>query len=165
MNVVSGKNNPRQSRCAFTLAEVMVAVALVLVLFLSLYAGISSGFVVTQVARENLRATQIMLERMEGLRLYNWNQVVYSNMIPNTFTDYFYPLAAQGESKGIAYSGTLVITNVNFTNAVSYSNEMRLVTVTVTWQTSNGHTNKITHKRSVQTYVGRSGIQNYVYYN
>src|SRR5713226_7153106 len=86
-----------RGRLAFTLAEVVVAMAVMAVMFVSLYGGITTGFAVTQLARENLRGTQIILEKMEGIRLYNWNQLVYSNMIPSSFTNYYYPLASNGQ--------------------------------------------------------------------
>jgi prepilin-type N-terminal cleavage/methylation domain-containing protein len=85
-----------RQKAAFTLVEVMIAVAILGIMFVALYGGMSSGFAVTQLARENLRATQIMLERMEGIRLYNWEQVVYSNMVPTTFVAHYYPLASNG---------------------------------------------------------------------
>src|SRR6266446_6307044 len=100
---------------AYAMIEVIMVVALTGFMFVSLYGGISSGFAVTQLARENLRGTQIMLERMEGIRLYNWDQLVYSNMIPTSFTSYYYPLATNGESLGVPYSGTLTITKPTLT--------------------------------------------------
>jgi hypothetical protein len=156
--------SPRKSRpvqLAYTLAEVMVGVAMMGILFTSLYAGMSSGFALTQVARENLRATQIMLERMEGIRLYNWNQLVYSNMIPTWFTSYYYPLTNAGESRGIPYVGRLTITNASLSPAPTYSGDMRLVTVQIWWTNSLG-TNKVVRTRQMQTYVGRMGLQNYI---
>ena len=42
---------------AFSLAEVMFAVGIISVVFVSLYAAITQGFAVIQTARENLRAT------------------------------------------------------------------------------------------------------------
>ena len=51
----------------------------------SLYAGFSSGFAVLRVARENLRATQVLEERMEVVRLIRWNDVVADGFIPATF--------------------------------------------------------------------------------
>src|SRR5437867_13165316 len=103
----AARRNPQVSQIAYTLVEVLVCVALIVILFVSLYGGMSSGFAVTQNARENLRATQIMLEYMEGIRLYNWDQLVYSNWVPTSFTNYYYPLAAPGESKGIPYYGII----------------------------------------------------------
>src|SRR6266481_414088 len=97
----AARRNPQVSQIAYTLVEVIVCVALIIILFVSLYGGMSSGFAVTQTSRENLRATQIMLEYMEGIRLYNWDQLTSSNWIPTSFTNYYYPLASANESKGI----------------------------------------------------------------
>jgi len=135
-------------------------VAIMGVMFVSLYGGMSSGFAVTQLARENLRGTQIMLERMEGVRLYNWNQLVYSNMIPVNFTNYYYPLATNGESKGIAYYGTMTITNAGLNPSATYSDQVRTIVVSINWTNS-----MVPRSRTMSTIVARNGIQNYVYSN
>lgn len=143
---------------AYTLIEVLMGVAMLAMMMVSLYGGIASGFAVTQLARENLRGTQIMLERMEGIRLYNWDQLIYSNMIPATFTNYYYPLASNGESKGIVYFGSMSISNAALNPNASYADRMRTVTVSINWTNS-----KIPRTRTMSTYVSKSGIQNYVY--
>ena len=140
--------------------EVIMGVALTGFMFVSLYGGISSGFAVTQLARENLRGTQIMLERMEGIRLYNWDQLVYSNMIPATFTNYYYPLASNGQSKGIVYSGNMSVSNATLNPWASYGDKLRTITVSISWTNSN-----IPRSRSMSTYVSKNGVQNYVYNN
>jgi type II secretory pathway pseudopilin PulG len=157
----------RRPRLAFTLVEVCISIAILAVMIVSLYAGMSSSFAITQTSRENLRATQIMLERMEGIRLYNWDQLVYSNMIPATFTNYYYPLAASGESKGTTYVGSMVVTNAVMNPAATYSTNMRAITVTVYWTNYNGYdlTKQIVRSRSMTTYSSRDGVQNYVYSN
>ena len=147
-------------QAAYAMVEVLMGVAIMGVMFVSLYGGMSSGFAVTQLARENLRGTQIMLERMEGIRLYNWNQLVFSNMIPRTFTNYYYPLASNGESKGIVYYGTMIITNVGLNPSATYSDQVRTITVSINWTNS-----KVPRTRSMSTIVARNGIQNYVYSN
>ena len=65
----------RGRRAAFTLIEVMAASSLAGIMFISVFAGLTSSFQIVQVNRENLRAGQILLEKMELIRLYNWNQV------------------------------------------------------------------------------------------
>src|SRR5436305_10243620 len=103
----AARRNPRVQQMAYTLAEVVVCVGLIVILFVSLYGGMSTGFATTQASRENLRATQIMLQYMEGIRLFNWDQLTSSNWIPSTFVDYYYPLTNYaGESRGIPYYGT-----------------------------------------------------------
>jgi len=144
---------------AYSLIEVLVAVSLLSILFVSLYGGMSSGFAITRVSRENLRATQILIERMEGIRLYNWNQLLYSNWIPTTFTNWYYPLCSNGESPGIMYSGKMEITpNPTLTPVTTYSPRLASVTATVNW-TSAG----VPRTRSLTTYVAKNGIQNYIF--
>ena len=145
---------------AFTLVEVVFGVAIIGITFVSLYAGMSGGFAVTQLSRENLRATQIILERMEGVRLYNWDQLCYSNMIPNRFTNYYYPLAITGESKGIVYHGTMTVTNATLNPSATYGDEMRQVIVTVNWESGG-----VPRARTMTSYSARNGMQNYVYSN
>lgn len=153
--------NHSRANSAFALAEVVVAVVLISVAFISLYLGVSSSFAITQASRENLRATQIMLERIEGLRLYNWNQLLYSNMIPSTFVAYYYPGASEEESRGIAYDGTIEIGPADMNPAATYEDRMRAITVTVTW-TNGGGAGRLARSRSMTTYAARDGIQNYV---
>jgi hypothetical protein len=160
MKILLSIPKSRRFQLAYTMIEVLVGVALTGMMFVSLYGGMSSGFALTQLARENLRGTQIMLERMEGIRLYNWNQLVYSNMIPKNFTNYYYPLAAAGESKGIAYIGTMNVGSASLSPSSSYADQMRMVTVTINW--TNG---LVARTRSMSTYVSRNGVQNYVFEN
>ena len=156
------RRHPRLSQFAYTLAEVVICVALIVVLFVSLYGGMSTGFALTQSSRENLRATQIMLEYMEGIRLYNWNQLVYSNWgVPGAFTNWYYPLTNfAGESRGIAYYGTVTITtNPVMSPTAAYAPNMCAVVVSVNWTNNAGNASA----RSMTTYVARNGMQNYVF--
>src|SRR3954468_16463899 len=59
----------RASVSAFTLIETVVATMLAGIMLPTLYAGLASGFSIVQAARENLRATQILVQRMEAVRL------------------------------------------------------------------------------------------------
>lgn len=167
MRIFSISRPARILQGAYTLVEVAIAVAIFGITFVSLYAGMSGGFAVTQLARENLRATQIILERMEGIRLYNWNQLtvsntVYPNYLPTKFTSYYYPLATNGESKGIPFYGTMVITNANLSPSATYggTDRMRKITVTVTWTNSN-----VQRTRTMSTYQSKNGMQNYIFSN
>lgn len=138
----------------FTLVETLVAVAIIGITFLALYTGFMAGWALVQVARENLRATQILAEKMETIRLYNWDQVNSNGFIPATFTAAFY--ATNGVTNGILYSGTVAVANAPLTE--SYSNDLRLVTVNLSW-TSSG----ILRQRQMSTFISRYGLQNYVY--
>src|SRR5258708_32929920 len=56
---------------AFTLPEVMLGMVSMSVMIVSLYSGISSGFGMVNLARQNLRATHVALEKMETMRMYS----------------------------------------------------------------------------------------------
>jgi Tfp pilus assembly protein PilV len=156
-----------RSVCAFSLLEALVGMVIMIIAVISLYAGISSSVSLTKATREDLRATQIMLERMEGIRLYNWDQLCYSNMIPTSFTAAYYPLALSGQSTGITYRGTMIITNATLNPPASYANNMRAITVTVFWtnNTSKDISGQLVRSRTMTTYTARDGIQNYVFHN
>lgn len=161
------RNRKNAIHAAFTLVEVMISAAISAIVFLSLFYGISQGYNIIQVERENLRATQIMLSHMEGLRLCLWstNQLFDPDVVPHTFTDYFYPVGLGGfSSNDVVYTGTMTITTNPDSIGTSYSPDMALVTVAVNWNdVQYGHTNS--HRRTMSTYVARYGVQNYIYGN
>src|SRR5437868_2374817 len=136
----------------FSFTEVLVAVAITAMMFLTLYAGFSSGFAVLQLSRENLRATQILQEKMETIRLYNWDQLTTPTFIPTNFVDTFYP--GTQSTVGITYTGTVTISTAPLTE--SYSNDLRLITVNVQWLSG-----RVIRRRDMNTLVSRNGLQNY----
>ena len=140
---------------AFTLVEVMVSMVAHGTLIVSLYAAIAWGFAIMRLARENIRATQVMTEKMETIRLYNWDQVNSNGFIPRTFSVPYYPFG-QTNGSGLTYYGTMSIDNVNFGN--SYDADMKQITVTLNWTNAN-----LFRTRSVKTLVSRYGLQNHIY--
>ena len=58
-------SRPNFYQSAFTLIEVMVGVGVLGIMMVSLYAGFAFGFEQVRVARENVRAIQVVEERME----------------------------------------------------------------------------------------------------
>lgn len=148
---------------AFTLIEVMIAMAITAIIFSAVHYGILTGFVMVQSAREQLRGNQICLSRVEGIRLCNWDtQLFNTNIVPTSFVEYYYPAGLGYQTNGVAYYGTLTFSNITFGSAPSYSADMRLVTVTVTW-TNGGQGKSSAHSETMQTYVSHYGIQSYVY--
>jgi len=79
-----------------TLAEVVIAVAILGISAAGIFGVIFSGFFIMDRTRENQRATQILLEKVETIRLYNWSQVTNASFIPTTFSEPFDPQAAPG---------------------------------------------------------------------
>ncbi|MHB8523006.1 MAG: type IV pilus modification PilV family protein [Limisphaerales bacterium] len=150
----AGHGNGRPARAAFSLIEVLVGLGLVAILFVSMYVGFTSGFGVVQLSRENQRATQILLEKMETLRLYSWDQITTSGFIPSTFTAPFY--ATNNTGIGMTYTGLVTIASAPMTE--SYSNDIRLITVQVGWISGTA-----SRTRTMNTFVSRYGLQNYIY--
>jgi type II secretory pathway pseudopilin PulG len=150
----------KHARGAYTLVEVVIAVFVLAIMTISLYGGFSAGFAVVQVARENLRATQIILQKMETVRLYNWSQVLNTNnYLKPSFTNYYDP----ANKSGTLYRGFVTTATPGLTG-VGYSNDMRRLTVTLYWTNyQHGSTNKIVRSRQMQTYIARYGMQNYLY--
>jgi prepilin-type N-terminal cleavage/methylation domain-containing protein len=139
----------------FTLVEVLIGMAVIAVGILSLMFGFRQSFAVVQVNRENLRATQILQEKTEMLRLYTWDQVTNGAFIPTNFSSSFNP-AAGTNNTGVSYSGTVTVTNAPITE--TYSTDLRQVTISLTW--TNGGEG---HTRSMVTFISRYGLQNYIY--
>jgi hypothetical protein len=139
-----------------TLVDVVMAVAVLGIMASGIFGSFRYGFFTLQLVRENQRATQILLEKVETLRLYSWDQVTSTNgFIPATFTDDYDPQAAIG-NRGATYDGTLRITPSSLSS--SYAANLRELTVTLAWNTRG-----IPHTRTFKTYIAKDGIQNYVY--
>jgi type II secretory pathway pseudopilin PulG len=145
------QQSDRQSGRAFSLVEVIVAMALTATALVALLATFTHGIFNIKMARENLRATQVMLEKVETIRLYAWDQITTPGAISNTFTAYYDP---NSPNAGARYAGTLKWSPVPLT--VPYANQMTQLTVSITW-----HTDGLQRSRSFTTYVARQGLENY----
>ena len=160
---------PAAWRVAFTLVEVVVGMLVVGVMIVALYAGLTWCVSSVRIARENLRATQVMVEKMEVIRLLTWDQLNSTNVLPTRFTaPYVYSTSSSKNntnnqnfivtnSGGFHFYGTIKIappleTQLNAT----YTNDMRVVVVEVTWTNRS-----LPHVRKLNSYVSRYGIQNY----
>jgi type II secretory pathway pseudopilin PulG len=151
------RNQWLRGKSAYTLAEVVIAVAVVGIAFVSLYRGILFAFDTTRFERENLRATQVILRRLEGIRLFNWNQISDPTLNPHLFSEHYLPGSSTND---LVYSGTVDVSPVTLDPPASYSGNMKKVTVTVTWTSDH-----VLRTRSASTYVARDGVQNYIYSN
>jgi hypothetical protein len=146
----------RQSSAAFALTELMVAAAILAVMAVSLYGGISFCFSNITLARQNLRATQIALDKMEIVRMYSWDQVNSNGFVPATFTAPYYPTAGSDTNGGLTYYGRTTITNVNI--QPTYDSNMRRVIVTLAWTNKN-----VPQSIEMSTYISQYGMQHYIY--
>ena len=135
----------------FTMVEVMVGVLFMATAFVALYLAFSSGFQFVQLARENLRAGQILTEKLETIRLYTWTQINTAGFVPTNFTATFYPPSQT--NSGLVYTGAVNIATTTLTE--SYRTDMRQVNVSVTWLSGRS-----LRTRSMSTMVSQYGIQN-----
>jgi|ERR1044071_3430214 type II secretory pathway pseudopilin PulG len=149
----------KKSNSGVSLAEVVMATAIIAMLGGGVVSSINYGLLVMRIARENQRATQVMVERLESIRLYNWDQVTTANFIPTSFTESYDP-GNGTNTQGVIYYGQLRISNPSFSGGTpSYAANMRQFTVTLQWTNAS----RIPHSRTITTYVAKNGIQNYVY--
>ncbi len=141
---------------AGTLLESLIATAILGIMGGGIINSINYGMFTMRLARENARATQILLEKTEAIRLYNWDQVTNAGFVPATFTALYDPQTPS--TPGVVYSGTTTINSMtNF--APTYGANMRQFTITLQWNTAG----RINHTRSLTTLVAKDGVQNYVY--
>jgi type II secretory pathway pseudopilin PulG len=154
VQAVTPKSCRRASSAGFSLIEAMMAVAAFALLTLGVFGGLSACFQTTQITRENLRATQVLQQATEVLRLCNWNQSnPSSNFIPTSLTVPY----DSANSNGLNYQVSVVITNPPGMTDV-YTNDLRMVTIQVTWTSGN-----IQRTRSMTTFASQYGLQNYVW--
>lgn len=157
MKVKSEKKAPSlrgKHLLAYSLIEILVGVAVLGLMTLALYSGFSAGFAIIQLARENLRATQILQEKMETIRLYRWDQINTAGFIPASFVEPFY--ATTQAVSGLTYTGTVTIAAAPVTE--SYSNDLKIITINLSWKSA-----KTLRKRDMSTFVARNGLQSYIY--
>ena len=141
---------------AFTIPEVVFAILIIALGAAALMSCFGYGFKVINQVRENQRATQIIMEKAETLRLYSWDQVNTTGFIPATFTATYDGDTVASNYSGTIYQGTVTIDN--FPYSTNYRDKMRALNLTVNWTTGN-----IARTRSLTTYIAKDGIQNYVY--
>jgi prepilin-type N-terminal cleavage/methylation domain-containing protein len=149
MKAKTGLNSRRrpQWRSGFSLIEVVVGMGLVAMLLGALFSSFTSGGCNLEMARDNLRATQILAQNLEMIRLCRWDQVAAAagslNAVPTGFTNYYTP---NDPLSTPVYRGTVAISNVTFSS--SYASDLRQVTVRVDWQTGG-----VNRTRQVTTLV------------
>jgi len=154
-----GKNlSSVSSASGITIAEVMVAVLILATIAIAFYGALSSGFAVVQSTREDLRAAQILNQKVEAIRLCTWSQLTNFN-----FQETYDPLATTNQSRGVVYTGTVSNSPAAYIpNTSSYYNNISLITVTVGWTNYSSRV-PIAHIRQMQTQVARYGLQNYIW--
>ena len=151
---ISQTSQSRRRQAGVTLVDVLFGAVMIGIMVVGLYVGFSQGFAVIQLARENLRATQILQEKMETIRLYTWEQINTPGFVPPTFTAPFYAVGVQ--TQGLTYNGRVTWAQNPVTE--SYAADLLQITVEVTWRSGD-----VTRHRDMRTFISRYGLHNYIY--
>lgn len=149
---------------AFSLVEVMIGAGLLAVMGLSVYVTFNSGFGTMAITREEERATQIMSQKLESIRLLTWAQLAKT---PTSFTEFYNPQGIANNTAGTVYYGTLSTQGAatNISSSVSYYSQIHLITVTLVWTNNFSGTAPIAHTRLMQTLSANLGLQQYIFGN
>src|SRR4051795_12092838 len=129
-----------------SMVDVVVAVAIIAITCIGLVGSLSYGFFTMGMTRENQRATQILLETVETIRLYNWDQVNSNGFIPSTFTGVYDPQAPVGQ-QGLTFYGTIATNSANI--GATINSNLMVMTVVLNW------TNRVPHHRTNVTYIAK----------
>ncbi len=130
-----------------TLVEVLVSMLLLMMVVVGLFGAFSFGFSSIKISQEDVRASQILLQKLETLRIYDWSKITNS-YFPTNFTVNY------STNGGVIYNGAIKIDPVPA--AESYSNSLRQVTVSLSWVSTG-----VPRYRVVTTLVSQNGIQTY----
>jgi prepilin-type N-terminal cleavage/methylation domain-containing protein len=144
-------NHSRVGRRAFSLIEVMFAMAIVGVLITALYAAIATSTNWVRICQENEVATQIMSEKLDTIRLYNWDQITSNGFIATNFTVGINPMT----NANPYYTGRVFIAHSIGTGG--YQTNLSRVTVNVSWVSG-----RRPQSRSMTTFVTTYGLSSYV---
>ena len=150
----------RNRKKAFFLLEATIGMALLGLIFMAMYTGLVSTTFSVQLSRENLRATQIMAEKLDTLRLYGWKQVVENPYyMQGPFTVPVYsddPSKPGNDATARMFEGEIVVEDAPLTEP--YAADLRLVTVRLRWATG-----KMPRTRTMSTLISKQGLYRYVY--
>jgi prepilin-type N-terminal cleavage/methylation domain-containing protein len=156
----STSGNPVLGGQGYTLVEVLVSAAVLAIAMVIFFAGITGGYAIIDTFRQDLRATQILTQKTEAVRLCTWSEL---NSLPQTFTDYYYSLDTTNSTANTMYAGTITVgAATNLSSTVSYYDKIKLVTIGVTW-TNNFGGHAVVHSRQMQTLAAYYGLVNYIY--
>ena len=139
---------------AFTLVEVVFAMGMVGILVVALYAAIATSTSWLRLCQENEAVTQIMSEKLEQIRLYNWDQINSNGFVLTKFT---VGISPQLPNSTPYYTGTVAIAQQPVKEA--YRSDIVQVTVNVAWKSGS-----LPQHRNMSTFVAKYGLQTYIYH-
>jgi prepilin-type N-terminal cleavage/methylation domain-containing protein len=136
---------------AFTMVEVMFSMAIVGVLIVALYSALASAIPMVRSCQENEHVTQILSEKLDTIRLYNWTQMT-NGFVQTNFVVGIEPMLTNSRPY---YTGRVSIVEAPI--AEVYRSNLLQVTVTVDWVSGSRP-----QSQSMVTYVAKYGLQTYI---
>jgi hypothetical protein len=116
----------------------------------ALCGGFSFGFNTIKLSQEEVRADQILVQRLETLRVYNWTNVI-NGYVTTNFPAYY---STSNAVHGVTYNVSVSVSPfVPSATLESYSNTLRQVTARVSWFSEG-----MNHTRTMMTLVSTNGI-------
>lgn len=146
------RETERLRQAGFSIVEAMVGFLILGITIAALCGGFSFGFNSIKLSQEDVRADQILVQKLETLRLYDWSKVTNNSYLPTNFIAYY---SSSNAVHGVTYTGTVSVTSFVPTGE-SYSNTLRQVTATLSWFSENQP-----HKRTMTTLVSQNGLLTY----
>src|SRR5688572_14094099 len=112
----------------FSLVEAVIGMALLGLVAMALFSGVCNSVFSVQLSRDNLRATQVMAEKLDTIRLYSWKQLTNATYIK---VDFDPPLQAPDplsppQTNSAVFEGAIYIKPAPVSEF--YGKDMRLVT-------------------------------------
>lgn len=147
----------RRNSLAFTIIDAVMAVLVLATVGSAFCTSVSCGFIVLQTTREDVRATQILMQKMEAVRLCTWSELANFS-----FKENYDPLNGTNQNGATYFGNVTVGAATNIPSTVSYAANISLVTVNLNWTNYNRGV-AIPHSRQMQTQVARAGLQNYIW--
>lgn len=136
----------RRGASAFTIMEVMIAMTVLLLVFMSALAGLTIGYRMLEEARTSTLASQILQSEMENLRLKNWTQL---NAMPATE-----PFTIEVDTALAGFPNFVCTRSIYTVQA-----DIKEAVLTVAWVAKDGRA----RSRRYITYLAKEGINDYFY--
>ncbi len=131
----------------------MFSVVIVGILVIALYSALASAIPMVRSCQENEIVTQILSEKLDTVRLYNWNQInSLGRFMPSNFVVGIDPLNPNSSNY---YTGTISVVTAPISE--TYRDNLLQVSVKVDWVSGSRP-----QSQSMVTYVAKYGLQTYI---
>jgi Tfp pilus assembly protein PilV len=147
--------NPKRGKGrGFTIAEVMMAAAVMALAITTSITTMQRAFLALDTSRNLTLAGQIMVSEMERVRMLGWDDIAAYELSPTVTTLTLDTAFTSNAQIGTRFTLTRTVTVPDALNT-----NIRQITLTVTWRGYDGRQ----LSRSYTTHYARYGIHDYVY--